>query len=227
MILHDTDRTVRVYSWFTSILNATPVSTNHLGSSSLFTESGRFILEHSWELTEQVGFKHSFSINLEGLENSKLKFFQICSINIIKDFLNNKDIIATSPGGKVILCKFMQITLDNVKVELSNSSSSLTSLSDTTFNNQSGVSAKSTNYVNIVEEVMHGIQLVVVDEFPYKNQFQDLIHLFGMNYYNSVKIGNSLLSLRLYFIKDIKFKLKKNEGSKFPSGFMCQRRSSS
>ncbi len=55
MILLYTDRTVRVYNWLTSsILNATQGLSNHLGSSSLFTESGRFVLEQSWELTEQV-----------------------------------------------------------------------------------------------------------------------------------------------------------------------------
>ncbi len=146
--------------------------------------------------------------------------------------MNNKDIIATSPGGKVILCKFMQITLDNVKVELSNSSSSLTSLNDTTFNNQSGVSAKSTNYVNIFEEVMHDIVsscwwislwksitgfilFVWINIIPlviiYQSSSKFL--LLGQTYQFSRFLSNLfariICPLRFYFIKHIKFKLKK------------------
>ncbi len=72
-------------------------------------------------------------------------------MHIVKDFINNKDLIATQPGGKAIFCKSQQITVNSSKSELSNSSST-TSLSDLTLN-PSAVSAKSNSFITSYEEV--------------------------------------------------------------------------
>lgn len=132
MIILYTDRTIRVFNWFANNQNATSTNQsqdNNHNTNNPFQESGKFVIEQSWELPDQI-----------------------CSMHIVKDFINNKDLIATQPGGKAIFCKSQQITVNSAKTELSNSSST-SSLSDLTANNPS-VSTKTNSFITSYEEVL-------------------------------------------------------------------------
>lgn len=57
MIILYTDRTIRIFNWVANNLNVTITNTpqsSHIGYNNPFQESGKFILDQSWELPDQV-----------------------------------------------------------------------------------------------------------------------------------------------------------------------------
>lgn len=125
MIVGYTDRIIRVYGWLSANTNTntntnnanntTNTSSNEnskassatLNSSSYsFTsnESGKFILEQTWELPDQIN-----------------------SIHIFRDSLNIKHLFATQPGGHAFVCKTVQVA-DSLNNSNSSSTSSLSDL---------------------------------------------------------------------------------------------------
>ncbi len=125
MIVGYADRTIRAYTWISNTNSNTTTNTNQ--TNYTIQENGRFILTSTWELPDQID-----------------------SMNIVKDYINSKDLLVTQPGGIVILCKSTLTTIDS---KLESNSSSSSSLADLTFNNNSTVSLKSSSFINSFEEV--------------------------------------------------------------------------
>lgn len=181
MILLYTDRKIRVFNWFSNLnaSNVNPtVQSNHIGSNNLFQESGKFVIEQTWELPEQI-----------------------CSMHIIKDFINSKDLIATQPGGRAFILKSSQMPV------FSNSSSS-SSLTDLTFNNQSTASAKSTS-IDKFEEVVNflleskqncNLPSFLVGNVTYNksNQYAYMITMSGDVYFFKMTPGSFPIRTQLW-----------------------------
>lgn len=62
MIVAYTDRLIRVYGWTSGNVNINSKSSSSTLSSYAFQEVGKFLLEQSWEVLDQV-------------KNKKLKYF--------------------------------------------------------------------------------------------------------------------------------------------------------